>query len=160
MDKAQVAILKAELEEYHREVCHIYERIDQRKANFRESDEGLDSMAYQVHNLYSAYEQLFEVVARFFENRIEGERYHADLLRRMKLEIEGIRPALISDEAFPLLDELRRFRHFFRHAYAAALNGERLEDLVNVAHQLRDMFRADMETFLAKLNPQELSDAH
>lgn len=160
MDKATFSILKAELEECYRELCLIYDRLDERKANFRETIEGVDSMAYQLHNLYCAYEQFFEVVAHFFENRIEGERYHTDLLRRMKLEIEGIRPALISDAAFPLLDELRRFRHFFRHAYTAELKPERLGELATMAYQLRDVFQQDMKGFLEKLNPPESPDAH
>lgn len=153
MDKSAFVVLKAELKECERDVCHIYERIHQREATFRETTEGIDSMAYQLHNLYSAYEQLFEMVAQFFENRIEGERYHTDLLRRMKLSIEGIRPVLVSDEAFSLLDELRRFRHFFRHAYTAELKPEKVGELVVIALQLKDVFQRDLETFLVKLNP-------
>jgi len=153
MDKGTFAILKAELEDRYKNVCHIYNRMNQRLSNFRETDAGIDSMAYQLHNLYSAYEQLFEIVAHSFENRIQGERYHADLLRRMRLEIEGIRPALISDEAFLLLDELRRFRHFFRHAYTAKLNPKKLEELVTMTHQFREVFQRDMEVFLGKLKP-------
>jgi hypothetical protein len=153
MDEATFAILKAELEECRRNICFIYDRVDQRRRDFHETAEGLDSMAYQMHNLYSAYEGLFQTVAHFFENRIEGERYHTHLLPRMKLEIEGIRPALISNDAFPLLDELRRFRHFFRHAYTAALSTERLTALVTMAHQLRGVFERDMRTFLGELTP-------
>ncbi|MBM3235264.1 hypothetical protein FJZ31_03085 [Candidatus Poribacteria bacterium] len=153
MDKGAFVVLKAELEECEKDVCHIYERIHQRETTFRETTEGIDSMAYQIHNLYGTYEQLFETVAQFFENRIEGERYHTDLLRRMKLSIEGIRPALVSDEAFSLLDELRRFRHFFRHAYTAELKPEQVGEVVAMALQLKDVFQRDWEAFLAKLNP-------
>lgn len=151
MDKARLAILKAELKAYEAEVGHVYGRIEGREASFRETGEGIDSMAYQLHNLYCAFEQLFEAVAHFFENRIEPERYHTDLLRRMKLEIEGIRPALVSGEAFSLLDELRRFRHFFRHAYTADLDPDKLEALVGKARQVQDMVRRDMEGFLKQL---------
>ena len=55
-------------------------------------------MAYQLHNLYGGLEQLFEEVAGTFENQVEGEGNHTGLLRRMKLRIEGIRPALLSPE--------------------------------------------------------------
>ena len=34
-------------------------------------------------------------IARFSENRVDEVRHHADLLRRMQLEIQGIRPALL-----------------------------------------------------------------
>lgn len=153
MDKAAFAVLKAEVEERYRDLVRIYERIGQRRAEFKETDEGLDSMAYQLHNLYNAFEQLFETVAHFFENQIEGEAYHTGLLRRMKLDIEGIRPALLSGDAFALLDKLRRFRHFFRHAYTAALDPEKIGELVDVAWRLRGVFEEDKNAFLNQLAP-------
>lgn len=153
MDDARIAVLKAEVDSRKREIETIYERIEERQARFSETAEGIDSMAYQIHNLYSAFEQLFETVARFFENRLEEERYHVDLLRRMRLEIDGIRPALVSDEAFILLDELRRFRHLFRHAYTADLNPDNLVDLLSKAERLRPVHRRDVAEFLGRITP-------
>ena len=150
MDEARIAILKAEIDSHERDIDRIYERIEQRTRIFRQTAEGVDSMAYQIHNLYSAFEQLFETVVHFFENRLEEERYHIDLLRRMRLEIDGIRPALVSDGAFDLLDELRRFRHFFRHAYTAELNPEKLDDLLARRH-LREIHRRDVEKFIDRM---------
>ena len=153
MDDAGIAILKAEVDSRQRDIDDVYERIENRRGVFRESVEGVDSMAYQIHNLYSAFEQLFETVARFFENRLEEQRYHVDLLRRMRLEIDGIRPALVSDEAFVLLDELRRFRHFFRHAYTADLNPDNLVDLLSKAERLKPVHRRDVAEFLGRITP-------
>ena len=153
MDDARIAVLKAEVDSRKREIETIYERIEERRARFSETAEGIDSMAYQIHNLYSAFEQLFETVARFFENRLEEQRYHVDLLRRMRLEIDGVRPALVSDEAFILLDELRRFRHLFRHAYTADLNPDNLVDLLSKAERLRPVHRRDVAEFLGRITP-------
>lgn len=153
MDEARIAILKAEVDSRQRDIDDIYRRIKNRRGVFRESVEGVDSMGYQIHNLYSAFEQLFETVARFFENRLEEERYHVDLLRRMRLEIEGVRPALVSDEAFVLLDELRRFRHLFRHAYTTDLKPENLADLLSKAERLRPVHRRDVAEFLGRITP-------
>ena len=153
MDDARIAVLKAEVDSRMREIETIYERIEERRARFSETAEGIDSMAYQIHNLYSAFEQLFETVVHFFENRIEEQRYHVDLLRRMRLEIEGIRPVLVSDEAYILLDELRRFRHFFRHAYTADLKPENLVDLLSKAERLRPVHRRDVVEFLGRITP-------
>ena len=151
MDEARIAILKAEIDSRQRDIDAIYDRIEDRRGAFRETSEGIDSMAYQIHNLYSAFEQLFETVVHYFENRIEEERYHIDLLRRTRLEIDGIRPALVSDEAFVLLDELRRFRHFFRHAYTAGLNPENLADLLSKTERLRPVHRRDVAEFLVRI---------
>ncbi len=90
-------------------------------------------MAYKIHNLYGACEQLFETVASFFENQIGGSRYHVDLLRRMKTKLKGVRPALISSSTYKLLDKLRGFRHFFRHAYKAELDVDKIDELVRIA---------------------------
>jgi len=80
-----------------------------------------------------------------------GERYHTDLLRRMRVEIEGVRPALLSPETFGLLDELRRFRHLFRHAYGVRLDGARLADLADKAARLRHALDRDRQAFLRAL---------
>ena len=153
MDEARYALLKAEVEDLYGQIDQIYARIEERNSEFGNRTESLDSMGYQLHNLYCAFEQVFEIIAQFFENNIAGERYHTDLLRRMRLTIEGIRPACISEEAFTLLDELRRFRHFFRHAYLSELKFDKLAYLVKVAEKLRVVFQRDRQQFFEKLRP-------
>ncbi len=75
---------------------------------------------------YCAFEGLFKTIADFFENTIEEPaRYRRELLRRMRLSIEGVRPALLAEGAFKLLDSLRAFRHFFGHAYSYKLDPKR-----------------------------------
>jgi len=151
MDEKEIDLLEAEFLESYDLIERVYERIFRQQATFRDSEESVDSIAYRVHNLYGAYERLFEVVASFFENQIEGARYHTDLLRRMKMNIKGIRPALLSYPTAELLDELRRFHHFFRHAYAVNLDADRVGRIVDIAIKLKEPFRQDMESFLAQL---------
>ena len=153
MDNVDFALFEAELREHYDALQEVYDKIYQRQATFKDSIEGIESIAYQLHNLYGGYEKLFETVALFFENQIEGARYHADLLLRMKIEIKGIRPALLSKSSHGMLDELRRFRHFFRHAYRAELDVDRVDRLLQTALQLEKPFREDMEHFLAQLKP-------
>jgi hypothetical protein len=43
------------------------------------------------------------------------------------MAIPGIRPAIFAEHVREALDELRRFRHFFRHAYALDLRADKLE---------------------------------
>ena len=53
-----------------------------------------------------------------FENHIDDEQgWHAALLDRMSIAIEGVRPALMPLELKNPLHELRGFRHVFVHAY-------------------------------------------
>ena len=154
MDKGALAVLEAELRARVQDISRIGGRIEERLGTFAHSAEGVDSMGYQLHNFYSAFEQLFEVVARFFENQIDEARYHADMLRRMQLEIEGIRPALLSAETATDLDELRRFRHLFRHAYTADLDPDKVADLATKAVGIQRDFARDFERFLALLRPE------
>ncbi len=154
MDKGAFAVLEAELRSRFQDISRIGDRIGDRLGTFAHSAEGIDSMGYQLHNFYGAFEQLFEEVARFFENRIDGIRYHAELLRRMQLAIEGIRPALLSTKTAAALDELRRFRHLFRHAYAADLDPAKVADLAAKAAHIQRDFAADFERFLVLLRPK------
>ena len=155
MDEAKFAVLDAELRARCRDLDRIAARIEERGRTFDPNDPAkVDSLGYQLHNLYGAYEQLFEDVARFFENRIDDSGYHADLIRRMQLEIRGVRPALLSTTTAPELDDLRRFRHLFRHAYAAGLDSTKVAELATKAPGLRSAFEQDLERFLAHLRPE------
>lgn len=154
MNKGAFSILEAELRARSRDIGRIGGRIEERLSAFAHSAEGIDSMGYQLHNFYGAFEQLFEEVARFFENQIDQSRYHADMIRRMQLEIQGIRPALLSAETAADLDELRRFRHLFRHAYAAELDPDKVADLAAQAVRVQCTFARDFERFLVRLRPE------
>jgi len=87
-------------------------------------------LGYLLHNLYCAIEDLFQEIAKTFENRIEDlSRYHRELLKRMQLNMPGIRPRVLTKESYIVLDELRGFRHIFRHSYDYKLSPDRVKDL-------------------------------
>ncbi len=151
MEEKEINLLEAELLESCKVIERVHEHIVKRQTTFKDSDEGIDSMAYRLHNLYGAYEQLLKIVADFFENHIEGARYHADLLRRMKIEIKGVRPALLASSTYKMLNEMRVFRHFFRYAYDVELDADRIERIVQIATQLREPFKRDVQRFLGQL---------
>lgn len=72
-----------------------------------------------------------------------------DEIRRMTLEIADVRPALLSAETAQLLQELRAFRHFFRHAYAADLDYQRVQENLERARRLGPLLARDVKHFLA-----------
>ena len=153
MEEGAFALLEAALQARRRDIDRIGDRIEERRAAAVRRAEAIDSMGYQLHNLYGAFEQLFEEVARFFENRVDDARYHADLIRRMQLDIRGIRPALLSEATARDLDELRRFRHLFRHAYGTELDPAKVGDLAARVAGVRNAFARDFERFLSTLRP-------
>lgn len=75
------------------------------------SDYDRGGIGYLLHNFYNGCENIFRAIAAFFENDLGQGTWHADLLRRMRLEIAGYRPAVINDELYRLLDDFRGFHH-------------------------------------------------
>ena len=119
-------VLKADIAAARQAIEHIYAVLD-RYQGITWNEEQTIVVAYHLHNLYNAFEDVFQRVAEAFENQLSDRtQWHAQLLRRMALDIEGIRPRLLSAEAFDCLDELRRFRHVFRSAYGVSLDPRRL----------------------------------
>ncbi len=79
---------------------------------------------------YGAIESALERIARTIEGSVPaGRDWNVALLEGMALEIEGVRPPVLSPTSLALLRRLLAFRHFFRHAYAATLDLRRLADL-------------------------------
>jgi len=57
------------------------------------------ALGYTIHNIYCLMENYFLRIAKTFENNVEGDAWHRDLVRRMLIQVEGIRPAFLDDEA-------------------------------------------------------------
>ncbi len=83
-------------------------------------------------------ENSFLRITRHFENDIGSEGWHKELLLRMTLSIQGVRPRVIDRQTAEKIDELRAFRHVFRNMYRKNLDAEkllllqkRLPDIVN-----------------------------
>lgn len=83
------------------------------------------ALGYTLHNLYNLMENSFFRIAKHFENNIGGEGWHKELLYRMTLPIEGVRPQIIDRDAADRIDELRAFRHVFRNMYRKNLDPEK-----------------------------------
>ena len=151
MERERLSTLKAAIEAQLGEIDRVYERIEKRRTG--QGPAYIESLAYQLHNLYCAYEDLFKIVAEYFENQIEDEtRWHQELLWRMTLSIEGVRPALLSRESFRLLDSLRAFRHFFRHAYTYELDPRKVLLVLEDALAVRKKVLDDVHRFLQALD--------
>jgi hypothetical protein len=84
------------------------------------------ALAYTIHSVYGVIENYCLRIAKFFENGLDGDSWHRSLLHRMTISIPGLRPALLTSEQMEMIDELRAFRHFVRHAYARPIDPDRL----------------------------------
>lgn len=110
------------------------------------------AIGYLLHNFYNGCENIFRRIAAFFENDIGPDTWHADLLRRMRLEIQGYRPAVIDEQLYRLLDDFRGFRHVFRNAYSFELDWERERLVARRFERAADLMQGQVRAFLARLD--------
>ena len=112
----------------------------------------LAQAAVALHHGYGAVESVLERVARSVEGGLPtGRDRHVALLESMALEIEGVRPRVLSPESLRLLRGLLAFGHFFRHAYDVSLEGPRLDALRADALALRGHVERDLDDLDAHL---------
>ena len=112
------------------------------------NEDKLIHIAYKLHNLYSAYEDMFKEISLTFENSIErNSGFHKNLLIRMKIPIPGIRPNVLSEESYLVLGELMGFRHLFRHAYNYNLTPDKMEILRKKILEKKTSIDSDINIF-------------
>jgi len=107
---------------------------------------------------YTCLETLFLRISQFFENNLSTDRWHADLLEKMTLNIDGVRIPAISPEANQALGELMRFRHFRRYYFELEYDWDKLTFLqkkLAVARTIIPQNLANFRGFLTQLMPDE-----
>lgn len=108
--------------------------------------------AVALHHAYGAVESILERIARSIDGDLPmGPDWHQALLHTMGLEIDGVRPAVLSRESVAGLRQILSFRHFFRHAYAVELDPARLADLRHVLVESAPRLDAELTAFDAFL---------
>lgn len=154
-DPEALLVLRAELErdlaaleKIVKENLQAVQRIEQ---GARES---LDyaALGYTIHNVYCLMENSFLRIAKFYENSLEKESWHRDLLWRMTLNIPGFRPALLNEETASLIDELRSFRHVFRNLYQIGIKPEKVMAVQSLVPEAVERFREAVEEYINRLN--------
>ncbi len=152
LHKKRISILAADIAVRQNLVDTIYSKIADRQNGYAKNRVVLESLAFQLHNLYCAFESLFRIVADHFENCfIDQKVRNKKLLSRMKMNIAGIRPSFISEPAFVLLSELRDFRHIFRYDYRVKLEPAKIKIVLQKALALKKIYDKDITAFLAQL---------
>jgi hypothetical protein len=108
----------------------------------------LAQAAVAIHHAYGAIESALSRIARTVDDGIpEGPEWHQSLLHVMSLAVDAVRPAVLSQETGVLLQRLMGFRHFFRHAYAIAWDGARMNDLRTCAIAALPLVTDDLARF-------------
>ncbi len=147
--KERIAILLGYLKDQRSTIAEIFDKL---KSINHLDEHKIIHCTYLLHNLYNAYEDLFQEISVCFENNIErSSGYHKNILLRMKISIPGIRPAILSEESYNLMSELMGFRHVFRHAYNYNIEPVKLQDLQVKVIAGRELIEKDISIFEAYL---------
>ena len=156
MDSEQIAGLTAEMKGQLWFIEKVDKRLKSRVEDGLDTPGQLDSVAYQIHNLYCSVEDLLKFIANTFENNMGASGgWHRILLLRMSQPVAGIRPALLSEEFLLLMDKLRSFRHLVRHTYGMDIELAQLRPNIDNAVQLYPLIERDVNDFLAQLTEAE-----
>jgi len=104
-------------------------------------------IAEYLVDYYTCLETLFFRISQFFENNLSKEKWHADLLDKMSLQIEEIREPVISDHTQALLSELLKFRHFRRYYFELNYDWDKLKYLQKKFGEVRELIPTDLNGF-------------
>ena len=109
-------------------------------------------LAVDLHSYYTLLEGLIQRLVLALEGDApRGPASHVALARHAMRPVEGVRPALVAPERAASMDELRRFRHFFRHGYALDLRYDRMRGALDVFADLHAGLLADLDRLEAFL---------
>ena len=147
----EITVFLAEFDFQIEQILNVYSIIEEKKVVFEKkavAKEMVESTGYWLHNLYSAFEDLFKLTAGFWENNVKTNGdFHINLLKRMLMHIEQVRPPLISEESYRFLNEIRGFRHVFRHAYSFGMDDERVSFLLFRVLKKKELLMQDLQKF-------------
>ena len=154
MDRVGLQTLKDELLSAAVEAAAALDAARQRRQT--PGPVGLEAAGFQLARLYNIVEQMALRVAKAFESNIDDEsRWHAELMRRLSIEIQGVRPALWCPALMPPLGQLRGFRHVFNHAYDFAIDPERLALVIRDAETVVRELPGAVDAFIAEVARRE-----
>ncbi len=156
MDAREFLILKTDIAAQLALIDDVFANLEDRARDFNGNDaRQMESVAYQIHNVYNACEEILRLIAVHFEYQIgDASRWHSALLHRMTQPIPGVRPAPLTNEIFLLLEALRGFRNFFRRAYAATVDPVQIQFNLGRARQAHHCLHRDLSAFLEQLKPR------
>lgn len=149
--KNEIPVLVAEIKDELAKLGIVVQKLSSQK-NRTDEEEVIESAALRLHNFYTGCERIFKLIASEVNGSVSHELdWHKRLLTQVALDIEGIRPAVISLQTRKDLEELLRFRHVVRNIYGFELDTDRIEDLINLATSIFPRLQKEVEKFIAFL---------
>jgi hypothetical protein len=117
----------------------------------------VQGLASGVEKIYTGCERIMAMIAADLDGaRLEhSEGWHISLLKRMANPFPGVRAAVISEQTYKALDQLRSFRHRERNTYGLILDVDIVVDRANQTKQAFVEFRADVAALIAAMRSSD-----
>lgn len=150
-NKEEIPVLVAEIKDELSKLDILSQKLSS-QVNRINKEEIAESAALRLHNFYTGCERIFKLIVAEVNGGVPHELdWHKRMLTQVSLEIEDIRPAVISLQTRKDLEELLRFRHVVRNIYGFELKPERIETLITLTTSLFPNFTKEIEDFMAFL---------
>ncbi len=150
-NKVEIPVLVAEIKDELSKLDILSQKLSS-QVNRTNKEEIAESAAFRLHNFYTGCERIFKLIVSEVNGGVPHELdWHKRMLTQVSLEIDDIRPAVISLKTGKDLEELLRFRHIVRNIYGFELKPERIETLIALTVSLFPRFTKEIENFMAFL---------
>lgn len=101
-----------------------------------------------IADFYMGAEKISKLIVEELNGGVpKGEGWHKRLLHTMTLEIQGIRPAVISNELYIELLKFLGFRHVVRQAYGFQLDAKKVKELEKIFVKTWKRFKKEIKEF-------------
>jgi len=152
-EREQTLRLAAEIKRGAKDVSEIAE-LAQRRYREAQLQGALDDDVWKralgsyLHDFYSSVEALLRSVAQATgEGLPSGDAWHRQLLSQMAVDIEQVRPALISEHVEVQLREYLGFRHVYRNVYGHRLDISRMKSLLDGLQAINTQLQEEIGAF-------------
>ena len=108
-----------------------------------------------LHDFYNCCERVFKRISVEMNGGFEDtEKWHKNLLYKMTISLEGLRPRVVSKELAADLDDFLAFRHLFRNIYGFELKGDRINILAEKFENVAGRFEEEIRLFIKFLRKE------
>ena len=109
-----------------------------------------------AHDFFCGVESIFKRIAvRFDEGGPTTTNWHRDLLHKMNVAQTGRRPVVIDNPLWARLADYLDFRHFFRNAYRATLEWDKMQPHIAQMRETLEMLQAQLAQFFATVQAEK-----
>ncbi len=148
--EAKIKLLRAEIKKSLSTLNRIEKYILDFQKKKLKQEPGIDEamiITQALTNYYTCLETIFLRISKFFENTIDNDKWHRSLLEKMALDIEEIRPNVISDSVYEGLLELLKFRHFSRYYFEFDYDWDKIRFVLQKFNEIHITIKDELDEF-------------